>query len=205
MRPPAPVPATSLMSTPSSRAIRRTDGAAGAGGQSRRAAGSAAGARAAADVDDLPAARPAWRVAARSAGFGRLSAAGCFTPALSLAGSRLLAFDVLLEAAFVRHLRRRCSRPPAGLAPASSAPRLLRLRLRPRGLRDFAGAASAPRSPRRRIALDPEDRLADLDLVAVLDLDLFHHAGDRRRHFDGRLVGFELEDRLIFLERVARL
>ena len=30
-------------------------------------------------------------------------------------------------------------------------------------------------------------------------------AGDRRGHFDRRLVGFELEDRLIFGDRVARL
>ena len=38
MRPPAPLPATSLMSTPSSRAMRRTDGAAGAGGSFGRGA-----------------------------------------------------------------------------------------------------------------------------------------------------------------------
>ena len=39
MRPPGPVPCTSLMSTPISRARRRTDGDAGAAGRARRPAG----------------------------------------------------------------------------------------------------------------------------------------------------------------------
>src|SRR6185436_15688750 len=51
--------------------------------------------------------------------------------------------------------------------------------------------------------VDRENRLADLDLVAFLDLDLLHLAGDRRGDLDGRLVGLELEHRLVFLDRVA--
>ena len=71
--------------------------------------------------------------------------------------------------------------------------------VRRRGFRRGVGAAS------RAAVVDREDRLADLDLVALLDLDLFHLAGDRRRHLNRRLVGFELEDRLILCDRVAGL
>ena len=44
-----------------------------------------------------------------------------------------------------------------------------------------------------------------LTLSPALTLIVLHLAGDRRGHFDGRLVGFELEDRLVLRERVARL
>ena len=97
------------------------------------------------------------------------------------------------SAALRRRLRRlrgfRAVRPPSPALRLSPAPASARLR---RG-----GCAGA--------FVVAEDRLADLDLVAGLDLDLFDRAGDRRRHFDRRLVGFELEDRLILGDRVARL
>ena len=44
---------------------------------------------------------------------------------------------------------------------------------------------------------------ADLDLVALLDLDFLDDAGHRRGHLDGGLVGLELEDRLLARDRVA--
>ena len=65
----------------------------------------------------------------------------------------------------------------------------------------------ASSSALRRLAgafVDRQHDLADLDLLALLDLDLLDRAGDRRRHFDRRLVGLELEDRLVFRHRVAR-
>src|SRR6185503_14505682 len=55
----------------------------------------------------------------------------------------------------------------------------------------------------RAAIVDRENRLADLDLVAFLDLDLLHLAGDRGGDLDGRLVGLELEHRLVFFDRVA--
>ena len=55
MRPLGPVPGTSLMSTPSSRAILRTEGAAGAGGESSGWRRLGLRPRSAADVDDLAA------------------------------------------------------------------------------------------------------------------------------------------------------
>ena len=53
IRPPGPLPGTSLMSTPSSRAMRRTDGAAGAGGSFAARGRLGRRPRAAVDVDDL--------------------------------------------------------------------------------------------------------------------------------------------------------
>ena len=50
-----------------------------------------------------------------------------------------------------------------------------------------------------------EDDLTHLHLVAGVDTHLLDHAADRRGHFDRRLVGFELEDRLIALQRIAGL
>ena len=50
-----------------------------------------------------------------------------------------------------------------------------------------------------------EDQLPDLDLVALLDLDLADGAGDVRRDFDRRLVGLELEHRLVFRQGVTGL
>ncbi len=50
-----------------------------------------------------------------------------------------------------------------------------------------------------------EHRLTGLDLVAGLDADFFDLTGDVRRHLDRRLVGFELEHRLIDGHGVTRL
>ena len=44
---------------------------------------------------------------------------------------------------------------------------------------------------------DLAEQRADRDGLAVLDRDLGQHAGGRRRHFDGHLVGFELDQRLV--------
>ena len=71
----------------------------------------------------------------------------------------------------------------------------------------FAGlglAVSAARS-RRFASSTRQDHLADLHLVAGLDLDVLDHARDRRRHFDRGLVGLELEHGLFFGDGVAGL
>ena len=47
--------------------------------------------------------------------------------------------------------------------------------------------------------------LPDLDLVSRLHLDVGDDAADVRRHFDRRLVGLELEHRLVLLDGVPRL
>ena len=87
-----------------------------------------------------------------------------------------------------RWLGRRPARRAAGAAAAAAA----------------AFALAAPARRRRRSSTVRID-LADLDLVARLDLDVLDDAGDRRRHLDRRLVGLELEDRLILGDRVAGL
>ena len=97
--------------------------------------------------------------------------------------------------------RRPAPHPPRSLWPSAFAGSRLRRRLPSRAP---TSAASARRFARSAAVLDAQDRLADLDLVAGLDLDLLHLAGDRRRHFDRRLVGFELEDRLIFRDACRR-
>ena len=113
------------------------------------------------------------------------------SPRICRAWSAPLSFDVLLEARLVagtfslllaawpprRQLRR---------APAS--------RLRRAAAGDAVAAAPAS---------DAQDGLTDLDLLAELHIDVGDLAGDRRRHFDGGLVGFELEDRLVLRDRVA--
>ena len=53
--------------------------------------------------------------------------------------------------------------------------------------------------------LDHENRLPDFDLVPGFDFRFFDDAVHRRRDFDRGFVGFELEDRLVFLDRVAGL
>src|SRR5258706_277103 len=72
-----------------------------------------------------------------------------------------------------------------------------------------ADGAAEPALATRRLAgalvVNGEDRLSHFDFVACLDLDFLDFAGDRRGHFDRRLVGFELEDRLILGDGVARL
>ena len=173
-----PVPCTSLMSTPISRARRRTDGDAGRG---------------------RPRARPAPRAAA-AAPARRLRRLG-----------RLPARhrdDLAGPAARLRHRRafgvgsapaRRLRRPPRRLGAAAC---------RGCGAAAFGAAPRLRRRRRRRCrrrVVHGQDDGADLDLVALLDLDLLDDAGDRRGHFDRRLVGLELEHRLIARDRVADL
>src|SRR5205085_2123221 len=82
---------------------------------------------------------------------------------------------------------------PLALAPFRGGRRRVRV-----GLRGLARR-------RRAIAADGEDHLPDLHFLARLDLDIADRAVDRRRHFDRRLVGLELEYRLIDLDGVAAL
>ena len=61
---------------------------------------------------------------------------------------------------------------------------------------------------RRRRAgafLDLAEQRADRDGLAVLGGDIAEHAGGRRRHLDRHLVGFELDQRLVDRDRIARL
>ena len=154
IRPSSPVPATSSMSTPSSRAMRRTEGAAGADGP----------------PDAGCVGTPVGRRATKSTTLSRWPALDGLRRRLGLA-------------------RRGCAASAVGGALGRGRRRCGRRR------RGGAGA----------VVLDAQDRLADLDLVAGLDLDVFDCAGDRRGHFDRRLVGFELEHRLILRQRVAGL
>jgi hypothetical protein len=77
--------------------------------------------------------------------------------------------------------------PPAGAAAACAA--------REAG----APAALAPR------AFEHRDQVADIDLVADLDLELLQHAGRRRRNLHRRLVRLDRDQRLLGLDRVADL
>jgi len=45
--------------------------------------------------------------------------------------------------------------------------------------------------------------LADVDNVAFLDADFLHRAGYVTRHLDNRLLGFEFDYGLVFLDPVA--
>ena len=69
------------------------------------------------------------------------------------------------------------------------------------GRRPFVGSRFVGR--RRAAVVDDQHDLTGLDLVAGLDLDFLDGAVDARRHFDGRLVGFELQHRLV-LRRCGR-
>src|SRR5207237_1501708 len=51
---------------------------------------------------------------------------------------------------------------------------------------------------------DPAEHRADRHAVALLGEDLGERAGSRRRNLEGHLVGFELGDRLIERDRLAR-
>ena len=74
-----------------------------------------------------------------------------------------------------------------------------------------AAAVPAPARQRRRCrgrpaaAFDHRDQVADVDLVAQLDLELLEHAGRGRRNLHRRLVGLDGDQRLLGLDRVARL
>ena len=95
------------------------------------------------------------------------------------------------------------------------------LRIRGRLLTNPPAAAEAWRRPRRlrllvarlrRVCLlggraigNGEHDLPDLHFLARFDAHFTDGTGDARRHFDGGLVGLELEDRLILLDGVSRL
>lgn len=53
--------------------------------------------------------------------------------------------------------------------------------------------------------LQLEDQVAGADFVTDLDRDAFHHAGGRRRDLHAGLVGFQGDQRLVGLDRVASL
>ena len=136
------------------------------------------------------------------AGAGGASAGAC---------SRRQARTDLRRRSGVAAWRRRCgiattlvggSGCGSGLFAVPAAFGLPRRLARPR-LARRAAAARTRRLARGGAVVDGEDHRADLHLVALLDLDLFDDAGHRRRHFDCRLVGLELQDRLVLLDRVA--
>ena len=54
-----------------------------------------------------------------------------------------------------------------------------------------------------RTYIDLPKQRADGDGLAVLGRDLAEHTGGRRRHFDGDLVGLELDQRLVHRDGVA--
>ena len=90
-----------------------------------------------------------------------------------------------------------------GCVPASARLRL-GFRLGRRGLLRL-GLPSAAAGAVAAGVVHRQDHRADLDLVALLDLDFLDDAGNRGGHFDRGLVGLELEDRLIVRDRVADL
>ena len=75
-----------------------------------------------------------------------------------------------------------------------------RLRFRLRGGLGFLGGGL-----RSATLVERQHDLSDFDLVPLLDLHLAHRAVDVGRDFDRRLVGFQLQHRLVFLQRVAGL
>ena len=90
--------------------------------------------------------------------------------------------------------------PPPGLRPPPVAtPLPPSARARRRARRGGRGAVAGAR------LLDHQHRLARLHLVAGLDPHFLDPAGHGRRHFERRLVGFELQHRLIGGEHVAGL
>ena len=163
MRPPGPLPATWRISTPSSRASRRTDGAAGAAGPCGSASlcGAAAGAFLAARL--MSTTSPRFFVSGAGSG---LSQARPRVPLRDLAS----ALSSFFGSCFASCL----------------------------------GAPSFPPGPPSRAVVEREHDLPDLHTLALLDLDFLDRAAHVRRHLDRRLVGFELEDRLVFLDRIPR-
>ena len=67
------------------------------------------------------------------------------------------------------------------------------------------GGAPAAGLRRHRTFVDLTEQRADGDRLAVLGGDLAEHSGGRRRHFDGDLVGFELDQRLVHRHGIAGL
>src|SRR5690606_14217529 len=68
----------------------------------------------------------------------------------------------------------------------------------------FGGALLVGRALTGGCLVDDDDDLADGGLVTGLDANVCHAPAYRRRHLDGGLVGFELHDRLVFLDHVTR-
>ena len=188
------------MSTPISRATRRTDGAAGAARRARHRRqvrrGGLRGRRRRlplANVDDR---------ARRSSRFGgSVSPASAAGSPASLSVREAPPFSVGASFAGAARSFSRPLPPPWVCAVAASV--FGRALLFRRSLFFPAGvfwrlarlgfaASAAP--PLRSI---DEDDLARLDLVAGLDVHFLDHALDAGRHFEGGLVGLELEHRLI--------
>ena len=69
------------------------------------------------------------------------------------------------------------------------------------GARWRGAGAAAP----RRAAFQHDDQRAFRHVVADLDLHFLDDAGGRTRHVHRRLVGFERDERLLFLDGVTRL
>src|SRR5581483_2603310 len=160
----------------------------GSGGRLRRRT------RAARDVDDFRSRR--LRVAGLLGGWPLRSGL--------VPGVAARALDMLFEARLVRgNLRGGVRGDGAAAALAVGLLPLLCLLCLRRGGRRLRRLRRGGRRGRAAF-VHRQDRLADLHLLAGLHLDVLHLAGDRRGHFDGRLVGLELEDRLILLQRVAR-
>src|SRR5439155_11713653 len=67
------------------------------------------------------------------------------------------------------------------------------------------GGCSRLGLPARASVVDAQNRLSDFDFVPSLDLDVGHLARHRRWHLNGGLVGLELENRLILVQRVPGL
>ena len=112
-----------------------------------------------------------------------------------------------------------CATGSAGCASGSAAsvggsgPARRQARRRPRrrcvrrGSRRRPPSARARRPPGRRgaLAADAGEHRADVDRLALLDEDLADDAGRGRRHLGVDLVGRDLEQRLVGLDRVADL
>ncbi len=93
-------------------------------------------------------------------------------------------------------------------AGCSRCGRVQKVRVRLRRVRAAAAGfcrGSRRRPERRRRLVHRQHDLADLDLLALLDLDFLDDARNARRNFDRRLVGLELENGLILLQLIARL
>lgn len=66
-----------------------------------------------------------------------------------------------------------------------------------RPTRELGGRGRPPHTPFRAV-LHRENNLADLDLLALLDEDVFHSSADARGDFDHSFIGLELNDGLTF-------
>ena len=136
---------------------------------------------AAVDIDDLTALLPGSVLGLLRLGLFGLALAAVFSSARGATGCRL-------------GIGRRFLAEPTFFGRSG------RLRFRLRGGLVFLGSGF-----RSATLVKRQHELTDLDLLPLLDFDLAHRAVDVRRHFDGRLVGFQLQHRLVFLQRVAGL